>query len=51
MFWRATSGVVGGAAVSHADVEEAVVAELDHAAVVVGERLRDDEDDGSRSPR
>ena len=35
-------GVIGRAAVAHPDVEQAVEPELDHAAVVVGIRLRDD---------
>ena len=42
---RSIAGVVAGAAVAHADVEEPVGAELHHAAVVVREGLRDDEED------
>ena len=42
----AVAGIVAGPAVAHGDVEESVGAELDHAAVVVGERLRDHEEHG-----
>ena len=38
---RTVAGIVAGAAIAHPDVEEPVGAERQHAAVVVGERLRD----------
>ena len=49
----AVVGVVGRAAVAHADVEKPVGAKRDHAAVVVGKRLCDDQKHrlGSRAPR
>src|SRR5262249_14858385 len=40
---RAIAGVVGRAAIAHANVEKTVRTELDHAAVMIGERLRDGE--------
>ena len=43
---RAVAGIVARAAVAHPDVEEAVRAELHHAAVVVREGLRDHEEHG-----
>jgi hypothetical protein len=44
LFCARIAGIVGGAAVAHADVEEPVRPELDHSAVMVRKRLGDDQD-------
>ena len=46
---RAIAGIVAAAAVAHADVEVAVGAEAQRAAVVIRERLRDRQDDSLRT--
>ena len=40
--------IVARAAVTHSDVEESIRPERQHAAIVVGERLRDHEERASR---